>query len=202
MADSLDGSALAANSVTETQLISTFTDKVNNAYTVANLSYAKANTTLSTSGNTSITGNISFESGARLTLNTTMVVEETVEKINVSATSLGATLNYDVMTQAILYLTSNATANCGLNFRGNTTTTMESFLSTGQSITVSLLVTNGSTPYLINSVAVDSIYQLVKWAGGTIPSFGNQNSVDLYSFTIVKTAPLNYTIFGSQQKYA
>ena len=79
---------------------------------------------------------------------------------------------------------------------------MENFLSTGQSITSTAMITNGATAYYINAIQIDSITQTVKWAGGSAPTAGNPNSVDLYSITIIKTAPLTYTILGSVQKYS
>lgn len=44
--------------------------------------------------------------------------------------------------------------------------------------------------------------QVPKWAGGTEPINGNAFCIDLYSYTIVKTANATFTVFASQQKYA
>jgi hypothetical protein len=213
MSDKLDGSSLVDNSVTETQLDTAFTNKVTNAYTVANLAYTQANSVLSATSNTTITGNVFFAVGSKLGLGTltpattfhvngTMMVADTIEEINVSATAMGANINFDVLNQPILYLTSNATANSTINFRGNSTSTFENYMSTGNSVTLSLLVTNGSTAYTANTVQIDSVVQTVKWAGGAAPTFGNANSIDLYSFTLIKTAPVTYTILASQQRYS
>jgi hypothetical protein len=75
-------------------------------------------------------------------------------------------------------------------------------MSTGNAVTLSLMVTNGSTAYTANTVQIDSVVQTVKWAGGTVPTTGNPNSIDLYSFTLIKTAPVTYTILASQQRYS
>lgn len=212
MADTLSGAGLTDGTVTEAKLAAVLSAKVSGAYNQANNAYARANTSLSTAGDTTITGNMFFASGSKLGIgiltpntalhvNGTMTVSETIEKINVSATSMGTSLNFDIQTQPILYLTSDATANCTLNFRASSTTPINDFLATGQSITSTMMVTNGSIAYYINAVQVDSITQSVKWAGGTAPSSGNPSSVDVYSFTIIKTAPLTFTVLGSQQKY-
>lgn len=199
MSDTLNGATLTDATVTEAKLTSTFTTKVTNAYAQANAAYARANTGITSTGG-SVDGNLSV--GGNLTVNGSIIIAESFELINVSATAMGANLNFDIITQPTLYLTSSSTANCTVNFRGNSTVTMESFLSTGNSTTVSLMVTNGSTPYKANNVQVDGVPVTAKWAGGSPPSTGNPNSVDLYSFTIIKTASLNYTIFASLQKYA
>ena len=209
MSEKLEGLAIVDYSLTETKLANSFTQKVTNAYTSANLAYARANTgVLSTGGN--ITGNLVFTTG-RLGLggqpNTilhvqgTTTLQEVIEKINVSATALSANLNFNVLDQPILYLTTFAAANATVNFRGNSTVAMDTLLRTGQSITVSLFVTNSGVAYKANVVQIDGVTQVPKWAGGIEPINGNAFSTDLYSYTIVKTANATFTVFASQQKY-
>lgn len=208
MPDTIDGKTLTANTVTETKLVSTFTDKVSNAYAQANAAYAQANTPL-TGGN--ITGNLIIVSPGRLGLgvtpntlfhvNGTSTLGEVIEKINVSPVGMSSTLNFDVLTQPILYFTGASTANCSVNFRANSTVAIDTFLRTGQAITTTLIATHVSAGYIVNSVTVDSISQAVKWAGGAAPVSASAFSTDLYTFTIVKTNPAAFTVFGSVQRY-
>lgn len=209
MSEKLDGSAIVDYSLTESKLVNTFTQKVTSAYTSANLAYARANTgVLSTGGN--ITGNLVFTTGrlglggqpnTLLHVQGTTTLQEVIEKINISATAMSANVNFDILNQPILYLTTSATANGTVNFRGNSTVAVDTLLRTGQSITVSLLVTNGSIPYKANVVQVDGVTQIPKWAGGIEPINGNAFCIDLYSYTIIKTANAAFTVFASQQKY-
>ena len=46
-------------------------------------------------------------------------IQNTVEKVTVSATAATGTINYDVITQAVLYYTSAASGNFTVNFRGD-----------------------------------------------------------------------------------
>jgi len=210
MSEKLDGSAIVDLSVAESKLTAALSSKVNNAYAIANLAYSRANVGILSTGS-NVTGNLVFTSGGRLGLNVTpntllhvqgtTTLQEVIEKINLSSTGLTANLNYDVLNQPILYLRNNATANGTINFRGNSTVAIDTLLRTGQSMTVSLLVTNGPVPYKANTVLVDGILQAAKWAGGTEPIGGNSFSVDLYTYTIVKTANATFTVFASQQKY-
>lgn len=124
------------------------------------------------------------------------------EVATVSATAATGTVNYDVITQSVLYYTSNASANWTLNIRGNSTTTLNSFMSTGQAITIAFLVTQGGTAYYNSAVTIDGASVTPKWQGGTAPSVGNASSVDVYTYTIVKTASATYTVFASQTKFA
>jgi hypothetical protein len=41
-----------------------------------------------------------------------------------------------------------------------------------------------------------------KWQGGSAPTAGNADSLDVYSFTIIKTAANTYTVLGSQTQFA
>jgi len=134
-----------------------------------------------------------------LTNKTLQTVSETV---TISATAATGTINYDVSTQSVLYYTSNASANWTTNFRGSSGTSLNSLMSTGQSITVAFLVTQGGTAYYNNVVQVDGSAVTPKWQGGTAPSAGNASSVDVYSYTLVKTGNAAFTIFASQTKFA
>ena len=134
------------------------------------------------------------------------VLTSAFETNSVSATQATGTVNVDIATAAVHYYTSNAAANWTFNFRGNGSTTLNSILSVGQSATVAFLVTNGSTAYYPTAFQIDGVTltagTAVKWQGGTAPSFGNANSIDSYTFTIVKTAASTYTVFASQVKFA
>ena len=120
----------------------------------------------------------------------------------VSATAATGTVNVDLSTAAVHYYTANAAANWTFNFRGNSSTTLNSILSIGQSATVAFLATNGSTAYYPTAFQIDGVAVTPKWQNGTAPTSGNASSIDSYTFTIVKTASATYTVFASQVKFA
>jgi hypothetical protein len=120
------------------------------------------------------------------------------ERLTISATAATGTINYDADTQAILYYTSNASADWTLNLKGSSSTTLASKLAINDSITLSFLVTNGSTAYKHSALTIDGSAQTVKWSGGTAPASGNASAIDAYSFTIIKTsATPAYTVLGA-----
>jgi hypothetical protein len=133
---------------------------------------------------------------------TNKTLQTASETVTISATAATGTINYDVSTQSVLYYTSNASANWTTNFRGSSGTSLNSLMSTGQSITVAFLVTQGATAYYNNAFQVDGTSVTPKWQGGTAPSAGNASSVDVYSYTLVKTGNAAFTIFASQTKFA
>jgi len=125
------------------------------------------------------------------------------ERTTVSATAATGTVAFDAVTQGVLYYTTNASANFTLNVRGNSGTTLNSILATGDAITVVFLNTNGATAYYPTVYQVDGSAVTPKWQGGTAPTAGNASSIDAYSLTIIKTASTpTYTVLASQTKFA
>jgi len=126
----------------------------------------------------------------------------TMEVATVSATAATGTVNFDVRTQSVLYYTSNASGNWTLNVRASSTVSLDTMMSTGQSVTIAFLVTQGSTAYYQSAFQVDGSSVTPKWQGGSAPTAGNASSVDVYAITIVKTGSATFTAFASQTKFA
>jgi len=153
----------------------------------------------STSADNTFTGIQTF-SGSSSKL--AMVVSDIAEVATVSATAATGTINYDVTTQSVLYYTSNASANWTVNLRGSSGTSLNTLMSTGQMITVVFLVTQGATAYYNNALQIDGSSVTPKWQTGTAPTAGNASSIDVYSYTIIKTANATFTVLASQSKFA
>ena len=125
------------------------------------------------------------------------------ESVTLAATSASGTVVYDVLTNnAITYYTSNASANWTLNIRGNSEATLNSMLNTGQSLTIAFAVTNGATAYRQTALQIDGSSVTPKWQGGSAPTTGNANSIDIYSITIIKTGNAAFTVWESQTRFA
>jgi len=165
--------------------------------------------TLQTNGTNGLTidasQNVSFANQLSLGVSgTTMQLKlsAAAETVTISATAATGTVNFDVSTQSILYYTSNASANWTLNIRGSSSVALNSIMSTGQSVTITHLVTQGGTAYYNSALTVDGSSVTPKWSGGTAPSAGNANSVDVYTYTLIKTGSGSFTVFASQTRYA
>lgn len=128
-------------------------------------------------------------------------VTKLLERATVSATAATGSLNYDVNTQAVLYYTSNASANWTLNIRGDSGTSLNTVMAVNDSLTVTFLVTQGTTAYYCTAITIDGNSNTPKWQGGTAPTAGNASSVDAYTYTIVKTASATFTVFASQVQF-
>jgi hypothetical protein len=139
-------------------------------------------------------------------LNVTPTTDYTVsyirETTTVSATAATGTVAYDVATQSVLYYTTAASANWTLNLRGATSVTLNSLMAIGQTVTVAFLVTQGATAYYNSAVQVDGSSVTPKWQGNAAPNSGSPNSIDSYTYAIIKTANATFTVLASQVRYA
>ena len=135
----------------------------------------------------------------------TASIWQMMENVTVSATAATGTVNYDVLTNgAVTYYTANATGNWTLNLRGNSGTTLNSIMSTGTSLTIAFLVTNGGSAFYQTGFQIDGTASGItfEWQNGTAPIAGNINGIDAYSLTIIKTASATYTVLASQTRFA
>ena len=163
--------------------------------TTANITTANVATM---SGTTNYTGTQTFTGS---TTAIAAVFQDAAEVATVSATAATGTINYDVTTQSVLYYTTNASANWTVNIRGNGTTSLNTLMSTGQSLTVVFLVSQGATAYYNNALTIDGSSVTPKYQGGTAWSSGNASGIDAYSYTIVKTGSAAFTVFASQTQF-
>ena len=134
--------------------------------------------------------------------NTGSILVAPEERTTISATAATGTVNFDAVTQGVLYYTSNASANWTLNIRGDSSTTLNSILTTGDAITVVFLNTNGATAYYPTVYQVDGSAVTPKWQNGIAPTAGSASAIDAYSLTIIKTASATFTVLASQTKFA
>jgi hypothetical protein len=114
-----------------------------------------------------------------------------VERITLTNIPSANNMDLDALTQSILYSTINATATWRLNIRGDISTPFRDIVAVGQSLTIVYMSTNGSTAYsqdFQNGFRIDGVLQTPKWQGGSRPTAGNANSIDIYSYTIIKTS--------------
>ena len=124
------------------------------------------------------------------------------EPATISATAATGTIAFYPSTQSVLYYTSNASANWTTNITFSAGTTMNTAMTTGQTMTVVFMVTNGATAYYNNVVQVDgtAVGVTTKWQGAA-PAAGNASSVDIYTYTVMKTGNAAFTVFASQTKF-
>ena len=183
------------------QIIFQTTSSAVNQIDVTNAATGNAPSIAATGGDTNIDFQLSPKGIGRVTLGAGKI-EQLAEKATIAATAATGTVNYDVITQAVLYFTANASGNYTLNIRGDGSNTLNSIMDTGESVTIAHLVTQGSSAYYNNAVTIDGSSVTPEWQGGSAPSAGNASSVDVYSYTIFKTGDAAFTVFAAQTQFA
>lgn len=182
-----------------------------NSVSLATIAVAANTTTISSANITDTRVQVStnlFSSSSYVDLNTAQTIYRKTlvspqEITTVSATAATGTVNFDALTQADLYYTTNATANFTLNFRGSSGSTLNSILPVGSTVTLVFRNTNGSTAYRPTVFQIDGSAVTPKWQGGAAPTAGSASAVDVYTFAITKTASTpTYQVFASQTKFA
>jgi hypothetical protein len=186
------------------ELIFTVAASATNYLTIANSSTANNPSISATGSDTNVGINFSPKGLGKVTLSGTGKIQATAELVNVFATAATGTVNYYVSNQAVLLYTTAATGTWVVNIAGNATTTLNSFLNTGESVTMAHLVTQGATTsYYATSIQIDSTTTGVttKWQGGSAPTAGNASGIDTYSFSVIKTAATTYTVLASLTQF-
>lgn len=146
--------------------------------------------------NPSFTGIVTFGSYAS--------IQTLLEKATITAAAPTATTQFDVISQAVQFYTANSANSFILNLRGNSTTTLNSILSVGQSVSIAVFVTCSNSTHYLTAVNIDGTTTNVttRWQGAFTPTSGNASSVDIYTVTVVKTAATPaYSVFATQTRF-
>jgi len=123
------------------------------------------------------------------------------DKETVQIIALAATVDLDIKDDQIFYQTSDSTQNWTINVRGDATTTLNSYLATNESITVVYMATQGTTAYYPTQLQIDGVNVTPVWSFGNAPVAGTASAIDVYSYTITKTADATYTVLANASFY-
>jgi hypothetical protein len=147
----------------------------------------------------SITSNTSI-TGSSLTVTGTTKLQQAKEKVSLTTTT--TTLNFDALTSSIVYYQSAGGSNFTVNFRGDGSTSLNTVMSDGESMTFVILVTNTSPATYPTAFTIDGQSPgIVKWVSPGVPTGGNINAIDAYTITIIKRSSATFTLLGSQTKF-
>jgi len=144
---------------------------------------------------------VTADANAKVTFIGATSVAEMIEKVTIDASTTG-TINFDFVTQAVQFFNVDQTANRTINFRGDGSTTLNSLMAIGESMTAAIVMKQGSSAYYLNTYQVDGTGVTPEWSGGSAPSAGNASSLDSYTFSIIKTADATFTVMASQIQFA
>jgi hypothetical protein len=132
-----------------------------------------------------------------------MKILNIAEPANVVGSAPSSTTNFYVNSGAVQLYTTNAANNWTINFAFSSGTTLNTAMSVGDSISCTMLATQGSTAYYNSAITIDGTSSgvTVYWQGGTAPTKGNASGIDSYSYVILKTASATYTVLATQTQF-
>ena len=184
------------------QITFTTTSAAVNNFGITNAATGNTPSLAAVGGDTNIDFNITPKGIGRATFNGQGKIQSVAEKVTTAAIAATGTVAYDVLTQAVLNYTTNAAANWTLNVRGDGSNSLDSIMDTGESITIAHVVAQGGTAYYNSAFQIDGSSVTPEYQGGAAPTEGNASSLDVYSYTIIKTGSAAFTVLASQTQFA
>jgi len=163
------------------------------ATAVGQLEYADAGdaTKMPLAGGT-FTGSVNFSSG----LNLSKLLKE---EVNITAGKLSDNTNIDLENGMVHLFTVQETTTSAPNIRFNSSTSLDSSMSVGEAISVTIITTAAAAGYSAQ-LSIDGAAKAVGWVGGSAPSDGGSSGNDIYSYTIIKNGSNSYYVIGNQSK--
>jgi hypothetical protein len=123
------------------------------------------------------------------------------EQVNLQNLAAGSVVNFNANSQATLYYTLPATGNWTLNLRASALDTFNSLLSTGESITLTFLNTNGTTGYKATALTIDGTSVAPKFLAGNLTVSGSADCIEAWTYTVIKTGSAAYTVLANITRF-
>jgi hypothetical protein len=176
-------------------------------------------TSASFSGNVSIAGTITYEdvtnvdSVGLITARSGLIVNSGIstisgganfdkllrEGVNITAGKLSDNTNINLENGMVHLFTTTETTTSTPNIRYNASTSLNSVMETGDAIAVTIITTAASGAYSAQ-LTIDGSAVTENWIGGSAPSDGGTSGVDIYSYTIIKTAGSTFNVIANRSK--
>lgn len=141
-------------------------------------------------------------SGISTFLSTVVFNSNAAEKTNIVAGAINSNTNIDLQTAAIYLFTSNSSSTWTPNFRFSSTTSLNSVMRVGESVTAALISAQNNTGYYSASTNVDGALRTTYWGGALTPTSGGGSGYDMYTYTITKTGSNTFLVFATTSKFA
>ena len=124
------------------------------------------------------------------------------EQVNITAGKLSDNTNINVDNGMLHHFTTAETTTATPNI--TSTAGLNTSMAVGDAISVTLVTTAAAAGYAstvhIDGSIISTNSGTLNWTGGTAPSAGGASGVDIYAYTIMKTASATYTVIASLTK--
>ena len=109
-----------------------------------------------------------------------------IEKCKITAGKLSDNPNIDLLDGMVHYFTTQETTTSTPNIRESASRTLGDAMNTGDIITVTIITTAAAGGYSAN-LQIDSTNVTEEWVGGSAPSAGGSDGLDINVYTIIRT---------------
>ena len=210
MFNTANAAFLAANSASPTD--TTQNNSITVALNTANAAYVRANNALDANNGGTVAGavvysgvNASLTMNAPLTVRSNLNIQTVTESANIISTAIGGNTLLYLANNTSYYFSANPTANITFDLRANSQSggTLDNYLSTGQIISVGIMLSQGATAYRAN-LYIDGVLQTAntRWSGNVNPAAGGTvNGIDVYTFSVLKRGANSYIILASNTAF-
>ena len=121
------------------------------------------------------------------------------EKVKITAGKLSDNTTIDLENGNVHYFTTQESTTSTPNLRVNASTTLDSVMAVGETIAVTIITTTAAGGYS-DQLQIDGSNVTENWVGGSAPTAGGGSGVDIYNYTIIKTAANTYTVIANLTK--
>ena len=121
------------------------------------------------------------------------------EGVKVTAGKLSDNANIDVENGNVFLFTTAESTTSTPNIRYNASTSFNSKVAIGEAVSVTIVTTAAAAGYSAQ-LTIDGGAITENWTGGSAPSDGGSSGVDIYAYTIMKTADATFTVIATQTK--
>ena len=121
---------------------------------------------------------------------------ELIERAKITAGKLSDNTNIDLENGMVHLFTTQETTTSTPNIRINSSTSLNSVMAVGEMISVTLITTAAAAGYSAQ-LTIDGGAVTENWTGGSAPSTGGSSGVDIYAYTIIKTAGATFTVVAT-----
>ena len=124
---------------------------------------------------------------------------ELIERCYINATAWSTNGDINLDNGMVQYNTANL---AGTNNTLNITSSVgiNTQMATGDAISVTCISSQNANTAYVNNITVDHAAVTENWIGGSAPTDGGSSGVDIYAFSIIKTASATYTVIANQNK--
>lgn len=169
------------------------------------------------SGNVSIAGTLTYEdvtnvdSVGLITARNGLIVNSGVstisgganfnkllkEKVNIVSGKLSDNPNINLENGMVHLFTTTETTTSTPNIRYNASTSLNSVMSVGEAISITIITSSSSAGYSPD-INIDGSGVTENWIGGSAPISGGTSGIDIYTYIIIKIASATYTVIANR----